>query len=87
MMEVREKKRKAMFDDVSGMAVHCAEIFRDGVRDSFGASIAVDVLDVILKEIDSLRVLGEDFQRQILDIDRVLEDARTIQAKDDGHET
>ena len=76
-----------MFDDVSGMAVHCAERFRDGVRDSFGASIAVDVLDVILKEIDSLRVLGEDFQRQILNIDRVLEDARTIQAKDDGHET
>jgi hypothetical protein len=60
------------------------ENFRGGVRDSFGASIITDVLDPILKEIDSLRVFNEEFQRQALNIDRALEDARTIQFKDYG---
>jgi hypothetical protein len=46
-----------MFDDALGMATLCAEHFRDGVRDSFGASMIADVLDPILKEIDSLREL------------------------------
>jgi hypothetical protein len=73
-----------MFDDVFGMATLCAENFRDGVRDSFGASITADVLDPILKEIDSLRVFNEEFQRQAFNIDRILEDARTIQIKDYG---
>ena len=73
-----------MFDDVFGMATLCAENFRDGVRDSFGASMIADVLDPILKEIDSLRDFNEEFQRQARNIDRVLEDARTIQFKDCG---
>lgn len=71
-----------MFDDVFGMATLCAENFRDGVRDSFGVSITADVLDPILKEIYSLRVFNEEFQRQTFNIDRILEDARTIQIKD-----
>ncbi len=75
-----------MFDDVFGMATLCTENFRDGVRDSFGASIVADVLDPILKEIDSLRVFNEEFQRQAFNIDRTLEDARTIQSKDYGRE-
>ena len=73
-----------MFDDVFGMATLCAENFRDGVRDSFGASMIADVLAPILKEIDSLRDFNEEFQRQALNIDRVLEEARTIQFKDGG---
>ncbi len=73
-----------IFDDVLGMATLCAENFRDGVRDSFGASMIADVLDPILKEIDSLRHFNEEFQRQALNIDRVLEEARTIQFKDCG---
>lgn len=73
-----------MFDDVLGLMTLCAENFRGGVRDSFGASIITDVLDPILKEIDSLRVFNEEFQRQALNIDRVLEDARTIQLKNYG---
>jgi len=73
-----------IFDDVLGMATLCAENFRDGVRDSFGASIIADVLAPILKEIDSLRDYSEEFQRQALNIDRVLEEARTIQFKDCG---
>jgi len=73
-----------MFDDALGMATLCAENFRDGVRDSFGASMIADVLDPILKEIDSLREFNEEFQRQALSIDRVLEQARTIQFKDCG---
>jgi len=70
-----------VFDDVFGMATLCTDNFRDGVRDSFGASMIADVLDPILKEIHSLRNFNEGFQRQALNIDRVLEEARTIQLK------
>lgn len=75
-----------MFDDVFGMATLFAENFRDGVRDSFGASIIADVLDPILKEIDSLRVFSEEFERQAFNIDRTFEHARMIQRKDYGRE-
>ena len=73
-----------MFDEVFEMATLCTENFRDGVRDSFGASMIADVLAPILKEIDSLRDFNEEFQRQALNIDRVLEEARTIRFKDCG---
>lgn len=73
-----------MFDDVFGMMTLFAQNFRGEVRDSFGASIMTDVLDPILKEIDSLRVFSEEFQRQALNIDQVLEEARAIQFKDYG---
>lgn len=71
-----------IFDDAFGMGTLCAANFRDGVRDSFGASMITDVLDPILKEIYSLRNFNEEFQRQALNIDRVLEDARIIQFED-----
>ena len=73
-----------MFDDVFGMATLSAENFRDGVRDSFGASMIADVLDPILKEIDSLRHFNEEFQRQALNIDRVMEEARSIKCNGGG---
>ena len=73
-----------MFNDVYGLATLCAENFRDGVRDSFGASMIADALEPILKEIDSLRDFNEEFQRQALNIDRVMEEARTIKFKDEG---
>lgn len=75
-----------MFDDVLVMATLCGENFRNGVRDSFGASIVADVLDPILKEIDSLRIFNEEFKRQAFNIDRILEGARIIQIKDYGLE-
>lgn len=75
-----------MFNDVFGMAMLCADNFRDGVRDAFGASIVADVLEPILKEIDSLRVFHEELQREALTIDRTLADARFIQYKDYGAE-
>jgi uncharacterized protein YukE len=54
--------------------------FREGVRDTFGASIVADVLDPILKEVDSLRIFNAAFQQQSLSIDRTLNDARrTVQ--------
>ncbi len=71
-----------MFDDVFRTAALCTENFRDGVRDSFGASVIADALEPILKEIDSLRDFSEEFQRQAFNIDRVLEEARTIKFKD-----
>ena len=73
-----------MFDDVFGMAVLCAGNFREGVRDTFGASIVADVLDPILKEVDSLRILNAAFKQQAFAIDRTLNDARELQFKDSG---
>ena len=68
-----------MFDEVFGMATLCAGNFRDGVRDTFGASIVADVLDPILKEIDSLRIFSDAFQQQSLSIDQTLAEARMLQ--------
>lgn len=73
-----------MFDDVLGVAALSTENFREGVRDSFGASIVADVLDPILKEIDSLRIFHTNFTEQSLTIDRVLADARMIGLKNSG---
>lgn len=73
-----------MFDEALGMATMCSTTFRDGVRDAFGASLAADVLDPILKEIDSLRTFNAEFQRQALGIDATLAEARGILGKDQG---
>lgn len=67
-----------MFSDALSLMVLCMANFQEGVRDSFGASLLADVLDPILKDIDSLRIFNEDFQRQALHIDRMLDDARAI---------
>lgn len=71
-----------MFDEVYGMAALCAGNFREGVRDTFGASIVADVLDPILKEVDSLRIFNDAFTEQSFSIDRTLADARTHEFKD-----
>ncbi|MBT9137249.1 MAG: hypothetical protein DDT34_02337 [Firmicutes bacterium] len=71
-----------MFDEVFGMAALCTGNFREGVRDTVGASIVVDVLDPILKEVDSLRIFNAAFTEQSLSIDRTLADARTHEFKD-----
>lgn len=68
-----------IFDDVLGLAVLCIGNFSDGVRDSFGASIVTDVLDPICEEIGALRTFNEEFQRQSLNINHVLDQARAIQ--------
>lgn len=73
-----------MFDDVFRTAALCTETFRDGVRDSFGSSIIADVLDPILKEIDSLRHFNEEFRRQALNIDFGMQAARAIQLREGG---
>lgn len=73
-----------MFDEVFGMATLSTENFRDVVRDTFGASIVSDVLDPILKEIDSLRIFNAAFQQQSLSIDQILADVRMLQFKDSG---
>ena len=73
-----------MFDEVFGMAVLCTGNFREGVRDTFGASIVADVLDPILKEVDSLRIFNAAYQLQSLAIDRTLNDVRELQFKDSG---
>lgn len=73
-----------MFDDVFGMTTWYTRNFRNGVRDSFGASIIADVLDPILKEVYVLRVFSEEFEKQSINIDQILEDVRNIQFKDYG---
>lgn len=67
-----------MFDDVFEMTEHCAEMFRDGVRDEFGACIIADLLDPIRNHIGQLRSLREDVQRQSLNVEHLLEDARSM---------
>ncbi len=71
-----------MFDEVFGMAALCTGNFREGVRDAFGASIVADVLEPILKEVDSLRLFNAAFKQQSLSIDMTLADARTLEFKD-----
>lgn len=73
-----------MFDEAFGMTAMCIGKFREGVRDTFGASIVADVLDPILKEVDSLRILNAAFKQQAFAIDRTLNDARELQFKDSG---
>ncbi|EML5472323.1 hypothetical protein ISF08_27875 [Pseudomonas aeruginosa] len=73
-----------MFDEAFGMTAMCTGKFREGVRDTFGASIVADVLDPILKEVDSLRILNAAFKQQAFAIDRTLNDARELQFKDSG---
>ena len=73
-----------MFDEVFGMATLCAKSFRDGVRDTLGTSIVADVLDPILKEIDSLRIFNDAFQQQSLSIAQTLADARMLQLNESG---
>lgn len=67
-----------MFDDAFGMAGQCAETFRGGVRDAFGASIVADVLDPIQDEIGLLRALHEEFQRHSSSVEQVLQEARSL---------
>lgn len=73
-----------MFDEVFGIAMQSIGSFRFGVRDSFGSAMIADVLDPILKEIDSLRIFNEEFQNQLVNIDLVLEEARSIHMKECG---
>jgi len=75
-------RRESLFDDVFSMAAQCAGRFSDGVHDSFGASIVAEVLEPIHREIGSLRIISEEYQRQSLIIDRVMDDARSIQIID-----
>lgn len=70
-----------MFDEVFGMAALCAGNFREGVRDSFGASIVENVVGPIIKEVDSLRILNADLKQQSLSIDGILADTRTHEFK------
>ena len=70
-----------MFNEVFGMATSCIEGFQAEVCDAFGASIVDEVLDPILKEIDSLRIFNADFHDQLLSIDNILTEARCLHIK------
>lgn len=67
-----------MFDDVFGMVEQCTETFRGGVRDAFGVSVIADVMDPIRHHIGLLRSFHEEAQRLFLDVEQVLEDARSF---------
>lgn len=74
-----------MFDDVFGMTDRCAETFRSGVRDAFGASIIADVVEPIRNQIGQLRSLHEDVQRHSLNVEQVLQDARSLTFAEGSH--
>lgn len=67
-----------MFDDVFGMVGRCAETFHGGVRDAFGESIIADVLDPIRNQIGLLRSFHEESQRHSLNVEQVLQNARSM---------
>lgn len=67
-----------MFDDAFGMIEQCAETFRGGVRDAFGASICADVLDPIRDQISLLRLFHEEIQRRSLGVEQLLQTARSM---------
>ena len=67
-----------MFDDAFGMIEQCAETFRGGVRDTFGASISTDVLDPIRDQIGLLRLFHEEVQRRSLVVEQLLQTARSM---------
>lgn len=71
-----------MFDDAFGMVELCAETFRGGVHDAFGASIIADVLDPIRNEIGLLRSFHDEFQRHSLCVEQVLQEARSLRFRE-----
>ena len=73
-----------MFNDVSGMMGQCSETFRNSVNDAFGSSIISDILDPIQNEISLLRSFHEEFQRQSLNLEQVLQEARSFNLNDNG---
>lgn len=74
-----------MFDDVFELAGRCAETFRPGVNDVFGAAIIAEVLEPIRHEIGLLRSFHEEFQRQSLNIDQILQEARSFHFQEDSN--
>lgn len=71
-----------VYNELYRLAALNTESFRDGVRDSFGASIIADALEPILNEINSLQCFNEEFQRQAINVDSIIEKVRTIKFKD-----
>lgn len=67
-----------MFDDVFGMVELCADTFRGGVRDAFGASILDEVLDPIRNQIGLLRSFHEEIQHQSFCVEQVLQEAQSM---------
>jgi hypothetical protein len=67
-----------MFDDIFAITERLAETFRSGVRDTFGASIIANVLDPIHNQIGQLRSLHEEVQSHSLNVEQVLQDARSM---------
>jgi len=67
-----------MFDGVFGMLERCTEMFGAGVRDAFGASISADVLEPLRNEIGVLRSLHEDMERHFMNVEQVLQEARSL---------
>lgn len=73
-----------MFNDVFGMMGQCSETFRNSVNDAFGSSIVSDILEPIQNEINMLRSFHEEFQRQSLDLEQVLQELRSFNLNDNG---
>lgn len=73
------RRKILMFDDAYRMADQSADSFSNSVRDAFGDSIVMDILDPILNEINALRVFNESFQQQSFNIDQTLTEARVLQ--------
>lgn len=67
-----------MFDEAFEILEGCSEAFQSSVRDAFGTSIVVDVIDPIRNEIGSLRSFYVEFQCHSTRIEQTLEQARSL---------
>jgi len=75
-----------MFDEVFEIVQRCTNAFRSSVRDAFGASIVVEVLDPIRNELGMLCLLHEDLERHSVAVRSILQDARSMTLVVDSEE-
>lgn len=74
-----------MFREVNGFISHSKFHFQSNVQDQFGQSIINDIYDPILNEVSALEQMEEESERQISDINKLLEEARSIKGEDYGY--
>ena len=66
------------FEDIRHSFANIRNVFTENVQDSFGASIDSEQLDNMEKDIFKLKIVEEKVNIEIINIDRMLLEARAI---------
>lgn len=67
-----------MLNELISLTRKSYSLFKDTVRDSFGYSIINDVYEPIMNEIKSLQRLDDHFRQKANEINRLLEQTKSI---------